>query len=342
MGNREMAHACRLVLFAAALASPGALAQAPSIYDRPFQRASENYFALLMIGRYDNIELLLQKARAGDEQISDGQPVLAAIYGGTAGCMTQGCTNRLSDERWVARRHKLEEWAERYPDSVGARVALASFPIEYAWFARGQGYSSTVDKDAWRLFGERIAAARKALEGLDHAAKDDPGWSYAMLNVGLAQRWPREQFGSLYERAATRHPYYVPIHFAGSAYYAPKWYGSVAELRGFIERAVERTAPRWGETLYARLNWSLWTGEMFQNGQADWQRMKAGFERIVKDHPDPWNVNNYARFACHAGDLKTAAALIQAIGGKPIAAAWYNDLRYYDQCRASVERAAKR
>ncbi len=163
-----------------------------------------------------------------------------------------------------------------------------------------------------------------------------------MLEVGLAQGWPRERFLATYEEAARRHPYYLPIHFAASAYHAPRWYGSTEASRSFIERATERTAPRWGDTLYARLNWSTWTRDMFEDGQADWARMKAGFERIVKDHPDPWNVNNFARFACHAGDLQTAARLATLIGDKPMAAAWYNDARHYEHCRSRAEQAVRK
>lgn len=307
-----------------------AVAQAPA---RPFQRETDTYLALLMQERYDELERAAQRARESSAAISDGQPLLAAIYGGTAGCMTQGCQNRLTDELWQVRRQKLEGWVKRHPASPTAKVALGMFHAEYAWFARGQGYSNTVGKDAWTLFRERLELARVALEQLDEATRQDPGWSAAMLDVGLAQRWPRDRFGALYEQAAQRHPYYLPIHFAASAYYSPRWYGSEAELRRFIERAVERTSPRWGEMLYARLNWSLWTQDMFEDGQTDWKRMSAGFERILRDHPDPWNLNNFARFACHAEDLKTAAGLIEKIGDKPLVAAWWNDLRHYERCR---------
>lgn len=307
---------------------------------RPFQRESDTYFRLLMQQRFEDIERAAVEARTSAKVISDGQPVLAVVYGGTAGCLTQGCRSD-SDERWAARGQRLEEWVRLHPSSITARVALASFPIEDGWYARGGGYANTVTEEGWSLFRRRIEDGRLALERLDEAAKADAGWSFAMLEVGLAQRWPRERFEALYEKAARAHPYYIPIHFAASAYYAPRWYGSAAALRAFIERAAARTASRWGDTLYARLNWSLWSRSMFEDGQADWPRMKSGFDRILKDHPDPWNLNNYARFSCHAGDVKTMARLAEEIGDKPIVPAWYGDHRYYESCRTHARRMTR-
>ena len=93
-----------------------------------------------------------------------------------------------------------------------------------------------------------------------------------------------------------------------------------------------------GEILYARLNWSVSTNDMFRNGQTDWKRMKAGFERMVQDHPDPWNVNNFAKFACVANDWETVKNLTATIGEKPIVMAWFDDLEIYTACRTRAQR----
>jgi hypothetical protein len=119
---------------------------------RPFQRVSDEYLALLMKGAYDDLERASDKVRKGAATISDGQPTLAALYGGVSGCVMTGCANRLTDELWKMRGQKLEEWRKRYPDSVTAKVALASFPLQYGWFARGGGYMSTVSNEGYALF----------------------------------------------------------------------------------------------------------------------------------------------------------------------------------------------
>jgi hypothetical protein len=42
---------------------------------------------------------------------------------------------------------------------------------------------------------------------------------------------------------------------------------------------------------------------------------------MIDDFPDPWNINNYARFACMARDWATVEQLAGRIGDKPVAMA---------------------
>ena len=69
---------------------------------------------------------------------------------------------------------------------------------------------------------------------------------------------------------------------------------------------------------------------MFVNGQTDWSRMRAGFEKMIEDYPHKWNLNNYARFACQAEDWSTLKVLVGRIGGNPVIPAWRNSRRLYD------------
>ena len=312
-----------------------AIARAQFTNPRPILRAADEHLALLLSRAYDRLDKAADDARANASKTSDGQPLLGAIYQATGGC---NCGNQLTDELWRVRKERLEEWRKRNPGSITASVSLATFPLRYGWFARGGGYANTVNKEGWQLLRERVEEARLALAALDAQAKADPGWFDAMLEIATSQGWPRERFDALLEQAVRKYPDYLPFYFAAAVYYAPRWYGSVEELRRVVEDATERTRPRMGQTLYARLNWALETEDMFKDGQTDWKRMKAGFERMVKDYPDPWNVNNFARFACEAGDWATVRRLATTIGDKPIAMAWYNDLKYYAECRDQAAR----
>jgi hypothetical protein len=296
---------------------------------RPGQRAAEDHFILLMSSAFDALERSAEEARKG-ARLSDGQAKLDAIYAATAG----SSSIKLTDEGWKARRQRLEEWRARFPGSVTARVALARFPLAYAWFARGNGYANSVSPEAWALMRQRTEEALTALQALDAGAKEDPGWATAMLDVAFSQAWPRERFEALYETAAAKHPDYLAIYFSYANYYEPQWFGSPEEHRRAVDRVVERTRPRMGETMYARLNWAstMENIDMFKNGQADWSRMKAGFERMTKDYPDAWNMNNYARFACWAGDWATFDRVSASIGEKPVTAAW-TDNGEYQRCR---------
>ena len=314
---------------------------APPVAVRPFERAADGYYWTLMAGQFEQLERAAAEARAGNTAISDGQLVLAALYGGVAGCQTSACPNRWSAVQWAERRERLTAWGKAVPESVTAEVAMAASYIQEGWAIRGSGYANTVAPDAWEGFRRNIALGLERLEAARPAAKQDPGWHVAVLDVGLAQGWDAERFSAQYMAAVAAHPLYMPIYFTASSYFAPRWRGSPGELRKFIESAVERTSTSMGETLYARLNWSLRSDDMFTNGQADWQRFKSGFERIVADHPDPWNVNNFAKFACIAGDPKTLAGLLTKIGNQPVLAAWSGSAEYFAQCAAYARGNAK-
>ena len=66
------------------------------------------------------------------------------------------------------------------------------------------------------------------------------------------------------------------------------------------------------------------------DGTANWPRMKSGFEHIVKDHPDPWNLNNFAKFACMARDRDTLRGLMARI--QPAVLAAWGNMGFYQSC----------
>jgi len=83
---------------------------------------------------------------------------------------------------------------------------------------------------------------------------------------------------------------------------------------------------------------------MFVNGQADWSRMQAGFERMVADNPDDsWNLNNYAKFACLARDRKTLSSILTRIGLQKDTSAWEGVAPdFYEVCSAfAMQSSAK-
>lgn len=305
-------------------------AAAQSINPRPMQRATDDHLALLMSRAYDKLDQAADEARTRQVALSDGQPLLTAIYAGVIGC---GCADQLNEELWQVRKQRIDEWAKRKPGSVTARVAVAGFPIGYAWMARGGGYASTVSPEGWKLFAERTEQGRRALEALDAKTKQDPGWYELMLNVAVSQGWPRDRFDALFSEAVGKHPYHSTFYFKRMSYYSPRWYGSPEDEKRVVEEAVERTRPRWGETMYARLNWRDIDASMFEPGRTDWPRMKAGFQQMTKEYGDAWNINSFAKFACVAKDYETFSGLAAKIGDSPIPEAWEPSVHIYKGCK---------
>jgi hypothetical protein len=248
-----------------------------------------------------------------------------------AGCHTTACSKQFTEQDWKQRHAQLIKWKAKHPKSITAQLAYAGYFLERGWSIRGTGYSHSVKKEAWDQFYEHLALSRAHLMKIYEQAKIDPAWYEYMLMIGLAQHWPKEQFETIYNEGIKNHPTYLPMYFTAAAYHSPKWYGSLPELKKYIEGATKHTQPFWGSMLYARLNWSEWSVDMFKNSQVAWPQMKQGFEQILGKHPDAWNINHYAKFSCFAPDPDTLFRLLAQIGNKPIITAWGTETYFY-QC----------
>ena len=314
--------------------------QAQPSSDRPFEAEAYVVRSKLFAGLIDDLEKQATEAKSKNATLSDGQPKLAAFYSGVASCISD-CQRFETEAAWKLKYGRISDWLKKYPNSTSAKVAEASYFVGYAWFARGRGYASTVKEDAWPLFRERIETARTKLEALTGADRNDPGWYASMLQVAVAQGWPTEKFETVYAEGAKRFPTYTDLYFVAALYFTPKWGGSQTAFNEFVEQVVANTKSQLGETMYARVNWAYSSRDMFVTRKADWGRMKVGFQRIMRDYPDPWNANNYAKFACMAGDMKTFSELAKQIGEKPLEAAWFGNVQIYRQCQESAQQAVK-
>ena len=83
-------------------------------------------------------------------------------------------------------------------------------------------------------------------------------------------------------------------------------------------RAARKYDPKEGLSIYARIYWShagSVGGGGFQNPKLDWKKVRQGFRDIETQYPDSnWNLNNFCRFACLAGDHETARELFGRVG----------------------------
>jgi hypothetical protein len=147
----------------------------------------------------------------------------------------------------------------------------------------------------------------------------------------------RPQFESLLKEGLDRELYSYQTYSMALEYLLPKWHGDLVEIENFAQQAVSRTAREEGTSLYARIYWSAaqtqFGNELFAKSLAFWPKMKLGFEDVITRYPDAWNLNNYAKFSCLAGDKQKTPELITRIEGSVIADAW-DPVFLFAQCRA--------
>ena len=159
-----------------------------------------------------------------------------------------------------------------------------------------------------------------------------------MLVIARAEGWGRNKFDELTSEAVAKYPNFYQLYFAALDYLVPKWHGNRKEVENFANFAVERTQSLEDMGMYARVYWyasqTQYGNGLFIESSVVWKKMKTGIDDVLARYPDQWNINNFARFACLAGDMDKAKELISRIQGDPIPKAWAGDIQHFATCKA--------
>jgi len=151
-----------------------------------------------------------------------------------------------------------------------------------------------------------------------------------MLEVARNQGWDRDAYMKLAREATQAFPANHQIYAEIAFRLTPRWGGSAQEIAGLAAYAVEQSRSVDGESLYARVYWSVFDtlDADFSGPDVDWPRIRAGFEDIVKRYPDNFNFNIYTRFACDARDVETTRRLLLRIKSNVVPDAWSGRAHY--------------
>lgn len=310
--------------------SPDSLDQLPEL---EYQEATHEWVSdAFGKGRYAQIETMGKRYRRTGARTSSGLWKSGMLYNGISGFAKELIED---DARFQILLRHHDQWIEAFPQSPMPYIARVRSIIARAFAVRGGGYASTVDPAAWPIFHQLVEQARQELERSKIIATEDPQWYGEMLNIGKLQNWPRDAFGALADEAVTRYPSYYPIYFEMTTYFLPKWHGDIQQLDLFAKAAMKRVPPEDASAIYARIYWMASQSQfdlgVFSSSAVDWRQMMSGMEAVLSRYPDQWNINNFAMFACAAGDGKTTAAMMSRIEGPPIMDAW-RSRNTYEAC----------
>lgn len=224
---------------------------------------------------------------------------------------------------------QARKWIDEAPESKSAYIAYATLLYRHAFFVRGDGYAASVAPEKWPVFRKYLNKAYRQLAASKAFASSDPHWYATMLHVATGEYWPEPKFDALLDEATAREPYYYELYFAALMRKTPNWGGSLDDVARLIDHAVELTKPKDGVGFYARGYWyamDAYLGrKMFRDSQTYWPQIHAGFEDLVKQYPDEWNLNAFARFACISHDTDTTRKAFARLDGRINPKAWDSD-----------------
>jgi len=274
---------------------------------------------------YAWLEAEANRVLIAKERLPGGYWKLRVLHRAIEGVVTE----ESSDNAWREHIGRLETWTQQRPASLMARVLLATAWTDYGWKARGHGYSSTVNREDWVLFDERLQKANNILSDAHALEEKSPEWYLAAQIAALGQDGDRAAYEALYEEGVALEPTYFHLHAAKAGFLLPQWYGEPGEWERFAEQAANRVGGEQGDIILFSIYAAMVARdnlEFMNKHQAIAPRLIAGFRAIDRLYgSSPETLNEACLMSFTTSDDKIPAELMKRIGSDYDLSVWRDD-----------------
>jgi hypothetical protein len=281
----------------------------------------------LVAEKFDDLEAMAAQYRTTKSRVPGGDWQLHLFYAALNG-------PRAGDTNMPDHLAHLQRWMAAKPQSVTPAVAYASSMTKWAWQARTGAQADNVTEEGWRLFKERAAGARAALDAVAHQPLDGQ-WYSDYMTVALAQDWDNDRMKALFEKGSGAFPGYFYLYKQYADYLQPKWDGKPGEAGFFAKSAADAIGGSDGDLLYYEIGASL-LGRSNGNVNAkslDWPRLQRGYTALVTRYGTTNHIENeLAVMAFKERDATVAQAQFVRIGDRFASSAW-KDRTQFDRAR---------
>lgn len=280
--------------------------------------------------RFDNLDRVANQFRRDKSRWTGGGWKLRTFYDALD-------APHHSEADTVEHLDHLRHWMTQRPESITARVALATSLTRWAWVARGNGTADKVTAEGWQLFDQRIKEAHAVLQGSRDMKTMCPQWFHEEMTVGLAQGWDQRQMRELFDRAVQFEPEYQYFYKERVGYLLPKWYGQPNDAVNFAKTEADRLGGDNGDYMY----WEMATVILKRgNGnldqfvpRMDWDRIQRGFQVASNRYKANFTQKNQLAFmAYHFKDSAVAQQQFASIGNGWVPGVW-RDRNFFEKIR---------
>lgn len=309
----------------------------------PLVQDEKLYRDMLNSKRFADLEQEFKVAGNGDAQNGSGQSKLHILLYAMSRCISADCDGTADNQTWDNRLALLNEWKRNFPKSPYSELALVDYYVSRGYAVRGGNSAANVAPNVLQTFDKYIATANELLQHSSAIAKSSPIWYAEMLDVGTAQQWPKQTMLQLFNDGVKIGPRYYPIYIRAGRNFLPMWNGSDKELKEFLDAiSTNRNLSESDASIaYVRVVQGLAGFGIFNEHVINWEKMKSGMDLVWSAHPDPWNSNLFAKYACYSGDKNTTIHFLSLMGKRPIEAAWENNMEIYFQCVQWTKKSGK-
>jgi len=271
---------------------------------------------------FQQLDCIADAARVNQSRFRGGKWQLHTFYRGVS-----EIEGHATEEDWNNRIGHLQKWTSANPKSTTANVALAQAYLNFAWHARGDGFSDTVTESGWRLFGQRVGKAKAILDAASSLSEKCPQWYLSMFQVARAQGWDIERSTQLLRQATASFPEYYYFYGSLAGYMLPKWGGEEGDAANFAQQSADREGGTKGDILYFRIGERLVCScDEPEFRRLSWARLQKGYQALEKEYgASDSDLNVLALMATKNNDSVIADAAFKRIGDHYDIEKWMTD-----------------
>lgn len=276
---------------------------------------------LLLARDFDSIDVIAEAARNNKERLRGGYWKLDEIFEAMTLFVADYGGQQVSEEMWKNRLLLLTQWNQERPDSINAKIALASAHVGYGWHIRGGGYIDSVSPQDYVEFRKQIEIAAAILfkAGKLNESPKCPRLMRDLLYIGMVEAWPRDDWDALFEKAVQAEPNYLQHYLVKSESLTPKWNGAAGDWQQFLDSlpgklstlGTDETDLIYFVVVANKLNEKTLS---VNGGMLSKERLKGGFDLLETRYgADNYRLNQIAFAATFAMDFTTGKRAFERI-----------------------------
>jgi Domain of unknown function (DUF4034) len=262
----------------------------------------ESMRELLEQEKFETIDMIADRARSTKERFDGGIWKIHIIY---AGLYEPRQGQKSGEAEWQQLLDRLKRWVAQRPNSITARVALATAYSHYAWNARGNGYADSVTENGWELFQQRMELSGKTLAEAFNLPDKCPEWYLTMQYLVRDLEGNKEAQAAAFEKAIAFEADYQYYYRAEAESLQEKWGGEKGDVAAFSNKIADRIGGEKGDMIYFQIavDINCNCGEDQDLHGLSLPRIERGFKVVEKTyHASLFNLNKMAYLASAGGD----------------------------------------
>ena len=282
----------------------------------------------LVAEKFDDLDRMADEYRRDKSRLPGGDWKLRVFYEVLD-------APQLTDKDSADHLAHLEKWMKLRPESITARVALATSLHRWAWVARGNGLANTVTPEGWKLFAERSHEADIVLQGSRDMRTTCPQWYSQMLAVGVAEGWEPSLMKEMFESGIQFEPGYQYLYKQYANAILPKWYGKPGDAAAFAKSSADKLGGDTGDMIYFEIAANLIRrgDDDFPVKEMDWERIQRGQHVITQLYGSNRRIENELAYMAYSyRDTAVARRQFASIGGDWATGVW-RDRKLFDRTR---------